>query len=113
MINQTYELNMTPGAVWPVVHVSQFDSSTRMLRFVLYDGADLFTGGGEVELRGRTPSGDAFYADCNYGSSVASVTVTREMTYEEGRCICELRLISGGKHIGSANFILEVEKAPE
>lgn len=113
MIYQTYELNMTPGAVWPVAHVSQFDAYARTLRFVLYDGTDLFSGSGEVWLEGSTPSGLRFGAECTFADSIASVPVSRYMTEEAGRCICELKLYQGSQHIGSANFIVEVEKAPE
>ena len=124
-MEQKYTLSMIPHAEQflrgydaPVVHVSQFDKGIRKLVFHLIDGAkplvieDDFI----ANIYGMKPDGNAFEypMDVDIRTSTASVTVQEQMATVAGCVKCEIRLFKGsdtGETIGSANFIMLVEKA--
>ena len=112
MIYQSYDINMIPGGVPVIVQLSQYDAGTRTLQFTLYKGSELFTDSGTVTLRGKKPDGNVFEYECTYSNGVASIVVNEQMTPVAGKTLCELRVTNNGQVVGSANFIMMVEKAP-
>ena len=112
MIYQSYDINMIPGGVPVIVQLSQYDAGTRTLQFTLYKGSELFTDSGTVTLRGKKPDGNVFEYECTYSNGVASIVIEEQMTAVAGKVTCELRVTNSGQVVGSANFVMMVEKAP-
>ena len=110
----TKQLDMSPGAVSPVVHVSQYDSDFTIV-FTLYctDGTFTLESGTTAEVRGTKKSGTGYSATATVNISAKTVTVTghKQMTAVAGDNIYEITLYKGSKELNSINFILAVERA--
>lgn len=116
MITQRTRLDMRPGGVLPVVHVSQYDNDAAALIFDLYDDGELFTvpTGSSVLLNGLKPDNYGFsYQAASISGNTVVCNLTTQMTAVAGAVVCELRVRNGAgtQIIGSCNFILQVEAA--
>lgn len=114
MVTQKYNLNMVPGGMPVRVPVSQWDKGSRDITFTLYAGATLFEipSGAAVRIDGRKEDGTCFTYNTPGSGSTATVTLTEQMTACPGQTECQIVITSGEKVVGSANFILAVEKDP-
>lgn len=111
---QQIRLNMTPGGLPVVVHVSQSDAG-RALTFVLEEGKDAYEipEGSTVKLVGTKPSGLGFQLPAEYAGNIVKVTVVDTMTNEYGEFEAELRITDANDgRIGSANITVDAEKDP-
>lgn len=113
MITQTYKLDMVPGGMPQIIHVSQYDAGTRDLAFELHSGAMPWTvpTGATVTIDGTKPDRKAFSVTAAASGATVTATVTQQMTAAAGRAECQLTVTSGSNVLGSANFILDVERA--
>lgn len=111
MITQTHDLNLIPGSVPPVVHVTQYDKTARTLVFNLWDGETSFSvpSGAAVTIRGTKPDGNGFEYTATASGSTVSMDLQQQMATCAGSVRCELRIASGTQIIGTADFILEVK----
>ena len=114
MITYREKLNLSPGGIPLVVHVSQYDQDFTLV-FELYSSKGVFTieSGTTVQIRGTKTDGEGYSVDASLNVSSAVVTVTgdQQMTAAAGRNVFELTLWRGGKELNTANFILDVERA--
>ena len=112
MVTQTYNLNMIPNGQIINVHVSQYDIG-RVIVFNLYNGSAKFTpaSGTTATIDGTKPDNKGFSLTATISGSTASFTTTKNMCAVAGDTICEFRLIKNGQNVGTANFILKVERA--
>lgn len=112
MNTQKIKLNLIPGGIPPIVHVSQYDVG-RPLAFELYDGMSAATieAGTVVDIRATKPDGTGFEYACTWENNVVSIATQAQMTVLAGQIECELHLVKNQQEIGTANFILEVEEA--
>ena len=110
----TQSLNMSPGGIPPVIHVSQYDSDFTIV-FTLFSTVGDFTieSGTTAMVRGTKSSGTGYSADAAIDISAKTVTVTgnQQMTAAAGQNVFEITLLKGGKEISSKNFILLCERA--
>lgn len=113
MITQTINLNMVPGAVYPAVHVNQFDNDSGALKFNLYTGSGVFTipSNSVVVINGTKPDGYGFSYSATWSGNTVTANVTQQMTAVAGEAKCELRITKGSNVIGTQNFALMVEPA--
>lgn len=114
MFLQETDLNVVPGGIIPVMHVSQYDVG-RELKFVLYDGYDTadITTGTTVTIEGTKPDGHGFQYSgvLDQNAHTATFVTTEQMTVLAGAIECKLTLYLNSQRIGTALFILDVEKA--
>ena len=112
MVTQTYNLNMIPNGQIINVHVSQYDIG-RVIVFNLYNGSAKFTpaSGTTATIDGTKPDNKGFSLTATISGSTASFTTTKNMCAVAGDTICEFRLVKNGQNVGTANFILKVERA--
>ena len=114
MFLQNTDLNIVPGGIIPVMHVSQYDVG-RELKFVLYDGYDTadITTGTTVTIEGTKPDGHGFQYSgvLDQNAHAATFVTTEQMTVLAGAIECKLTLYLNSQRIGTALFILDVEKA--
>lgn len=112
---QTTNLQIAPGGVKPVIHVSQYDVG-RQFSLRLFDGSLPYTPptGALVFINGEKPDGKGFsYTDnVSVDENVVTITTTIQMTLLEGTVRCELRIYQNGLNIGTVNFDLVVEHSP-
>lgn len=112
MITQTYDLNLIPNSAITLIRCSQYDSESRTLTFNLYNGAVAYEvpSGAIVTVRGTKKDNTGFEYQCSSSGSEVSVEIKDQMTIFAGTLECELRITYQSKILGTANFILEVEK---
>ena len=110
----TQPLNMSPGGIPPVIHVSQYDSDFTIV-FTLFSTVGDFTieSGTTAMVRGTKSSGTGYSADATINISAKTVTVTgnQQKTAAAGQNVLEITLLKGNKEISSKNFILLCERA--
>ena len=114
MITHSEKLNMTPGGIPVVIHLSQYDDDFSLV-FDLYttDGTLSIQSGTTVAIRGTKSDGNGYSVDATIDINNSRVTVTgdQQMTAAAGKNIFELTLTKDGKELNTANFILDVERA--
>lgn len=110
----TQPLNMSPGGIPPVIHVSQYDSDFTIV-FTLFSTVGDFTieSGTTAMVRGTKSSGTGYSADATINISAKTITVAgnQQMTAAAGQNVFEITLLKSGKEISSKNFILLCERA--
>lgn len=110
---QSFNLNLAPGSFKQVFNASQYDVG-RELKITIYDGSALYAipTGATVKVEGTKPSGLGFSVSCTFDGSEVTVTTTDTMTNEWGRVPVELSISKSGLLLGTANFILDIERSP-
>lgn len=123
MIVRRFKANMVPGGRAEVVNLSQYDSDA-VLEFELYTTEGIFTveSGTTVLIRGSKPDGNGISLDAELESTldsetgqyvhVVTVEVNQQMTAVAGRSFYELSLRKDDVELNTANFIIDVERAP-
>lgn len=115
MQSRDYNINLR-GEYNPItaVYLSQYDSGVE-LHFHVYDGTEPagISGGAEISIMGRRPSGVGFDIPCTVVSNnLVIVSTTTDMTGEAGTFPVEIRFSRAGTDIGTVNFDFVIEKAP-
>ena len=114
MITINTILDMRPGAVPKIIHLSQYDSDFSLVfRLHASFGTLNIESGTTAEIRGTKKSGTGYSASATLNTTNNTVTVAgdAQMTAVAGQNIYEIVLIKNNKVLGSANFILLVERA--
>lgn len=112
MTTQTFNLELMPYGVPPIVHVSQYDKGQTWLFNILFNN-QLFSipEGCSITVQGTKQDGTGFQYACTYSGSQVTVTEEQQMTIFAGDVTCELRITKESSIIGTLNFILRVEPA--
>lgn len=113
MITQTINLNLIPGSPQPRINVSQYDNGSRTLQFNLYNGVSPYEipSGASVYIVGTKADNTGFEYACTFDGSLVSVDITDQMTVFAGEVQSELQIRQSGEVLGTANFIINVERA--
>ena len=111
MRNQTINLNLIPGGVMPVVHLSQFDQDVDgSLIFNIYNGAVPFDLTDCVaHIQGHKPDGTAFDYQCTVHETYVTAATEYQMTVVAGQYQAEMRISKDGSAVGTVNLIFSVE----
>lgn len=107
---QTLNISITPKLSQPVLYLSQNDiGRTFVINLKDFD----ISSGATAVIHATKPSefGFSVSADSITGNAI-SFTTTAVMTDEYGRFPAEVHIESGSVKLGTANFIIEVEKNP-
>lgn len=113
---EAINLDVLPGAMPPIVHVSQGDVG-RQFQISIYDetGSAYSLTGKTLSIVGHKGDGNVFqYAIPSSAVSGNTVTITTEeqMTPAAGKALCEIRIEQNGTKIGTCNFVMQVEQGP-
>ena len=96
------------------IRVSQFDTMWRFVFTILYrDRLWRLPGGASAVLNGRKPDGTVFAYEAEIEDNCVCLDCDIQMTAVAGATVCELSILSEGKVVGTANFLLDVEAAPK
>ena len=111
---QMIYLDLVPGGLPPIAHVSQGDTAARKLVFrIMENGQLVYTRGLSAIIKGKKPDGAMFSYDCDTGYDYQIIRgCTAQMTAVAGQTECELQLTTSTGIIGTLNFILDVEADP-
>ena len=113
MTSQTFELDLIPQGVPPVVHVSQYDRGQVWFIEVLENGVPYeIPTGCAVTIQGSKPDNTAFQYACTYSGNIVAAVLMQQMCAVVGDVSCEVRITANdaAQIIGSLNFIIEVEE---
>ena len=113
MITQTYQIDMIPSGEPVVVHVSQYDTEGRTLAFDLYNGGVKYNVpvGSTASISGTKPDGTGFAYAMTVSGNTCSIDIPQQVALIAGDVIAEIRLTDDDAIIGSANFIIRVERS--
>ena len=123
MILHRFKVDMVPGGKTAIVNLSQYDSDA-VLEFELYasEGSLVIESGTTAMIRGSKPDGNGISLEAELESTqdagtglythVVTVTLNQQMTAVSGRSFYELSLRKDDKELNTANFILDIERAP-
>ena len=113
---QTIIVDITPGAKEkPVLNASQFDNG-RPFNVALAWGGVPFTDASDfdIEIHIKKPDGNIVTAEPDsVVNEVCAFLTTEQMCACHGINECEIVLLDNDIQIGTGNFILDVEKAPD
>lgn len=114
MIEQTYRIDMIPDGAPVVVHVSQYDTAARRLSFELYNGGVAYElpAGAVASIAGTKPDDKSFLYAMTVSGNLVSIDLQQQMALVAGDVPAEIQITGDGGKIGSANFIIRVERGP-
>lgn len=113
MITQTYKIDLVPHGEPVVVHVSQYDVEGRTLAFELFNGGVAYNVPGTVTaiLTGTKPDGTGFMYNMAADGNTVSIDIPQQVSVLAGDVPAEITLADGAAKIGSANFVIRVERS--
>ena len=117
MIVYSRRINMVPGEVPVYIHMSQYDTDV-VLQFELYasEGTFVVEQGTTALIRGTKPDGNGISLDAEIetegGITTVTVEVIQQMTAVAGKALYELSLRKDNVELNTANFVLDIERAP-
>lgn len=112
MTTQTFNLDLIPQGIAPVIHVSQYDKGqTWIFNMLEANQAYNIPAGASVTIQGTKKDGYGFQYGCTYSESVVTAIEEQQMTVLAGDTPAEIRINKDGELIGSVNFIIRVEPA--
>ena len=114
MIEQTYRIDMIPDGAPVVVHVSQYDTAARRLSFELYNGGVAYElpAGAVASIAGTKPDNTSFLYAMTVSGNIVSIDLKQQMALVAGDVPAEIQITGAEGKIGSANFIIRVERGP-
>lgn len=113
MQTQVISLDMVPGGIPPVVHISQNDTAARKFYFRILNNGELFDCTGlSAYIQGIKPDGASFSYECSVYQYSIQRSCTEQISAVAGQVIAELKLLDGDGIVGTANFIIDVEPDP-
>lgn len=114
MLDKNITLRLGDTGAPARIRVSQFDTMWSFVFTIVYNGQKWSVpSGAEAVLNGRKPDGNVFAFSGTVADGKVTVDCDVQMTAVAGPVVCELSVLSGGKVVGTANFILDVEVAPK
>ena len=113
MTEQTFNLDLIPDGIPPIVHVSQYDKG-QLWKFNIILNNTLFTipENSSVTVQGTKKDGTGFQYACTYSGSQVVVKEEQQMTIFYGDVKAEIVIVNGDDLIGTLNFIIRIEPAP-
>lgn len=112
MTTQTFDLDMIPDGVAPIIHASQYDKGQTWLFNIFADITPYnIPAGATVTIQGTKPDHTGFQYACTYSGNQVTATEMQQMTVLPGDVPTEIRITKNDEIIGSINFKIRVEPA--
>ena len=113
---EAINLDLLPGAIPPIVHVSQGDVG-RKFAISIYDdtGAAYTLTGKNISIVGHKEDNNIFQYDISssaISNNTVTITTEEQMTTTAGKVLCEIRIEYDGTKLGTCNFVMDVEQGP-
>ena len=112
MTSQTFNLELIPQGVPPIIHVSQYDKGQTWLIDVTENGIPFtIPADTSATVQGTKPDNTGFQYSGTADGTQVEFTLQEQMTVLAGEYDCELVLVNGNDQVATINFILQVEPA--
>lgn len=112
MTTQSFDLELIPGGVAPVIYASQYDEGQTWLISLKANNQPFnIPSGASVTIRGTKPDSTGFQYPCTYSGNIVTAEEQQQMTIKAGKVPCEIVISKSGAIIASLNFYLIVEAA--
>ena len=109
-----YRLDMMPGSVPDIVHISEKDAGSRELAFRLLLQGEAFTvpADADVLIVGRKSDGTTFSEEATASDDLVTIAVTADMSDVAGPAMCRISMTDDDAVINSQLFVLMIESDP-
>ena len=107
-----FTIDITPGALPPVVHVSEYDTG-RQYGVTITDGNGPFSIplGATATVEGTLNGTIGFTTSATIANGNVMFTLTESMTAQSGRAWVKIKIVKDGEPVSTAAFILAVDRA--
>ena len=111
LINRSFKLENTPGAMPPIIHVSEYDIN-RQFTITLTENGQVYTipANTTAKIEG-TLNGHGFSVSATVSGNTITFTLTTDMTAYAGEAYTKVVLTNGGNPVSSCAFVLAVDRA--
>lgn len=110
MTTQSFNLDLIPQGVNPLVYVSQYDKGQTWLINLFVNNLPFnIPSGATVTIQGTKPDSTGFQYPCTFSGNVVTAIEEQQMTVLAGKVPCEIVVALSGAKIASLNFCLAVE----
>ena len=111
LVIQEFTLDITPGGIPPVLHVTEYDENMQVVVHLLQRWqAFTIPTGTTVKIEG-TLNGHPFSADATVDGSNVTFELTKSMTAYAGRAWTKIKLTQNSKPVSTCGFWLECDRA--
>lgn len=113
LVTTDFNVNITPGAMPPVVHVSEYDIGRSYTVGLIGENDDTFTipTGTTVTIEGTLNSAVGFSTPATISNNKVAFTLTESMTAYAGKAWCKIKLTLSDEPVQTCAFILAVDRA--
>lgn len=110
MTTQSFDLELIPGGVAPVIYASQYDKGqTWLISLKANNQSFNIPSGASVIIQGTKPDSTGFQYPCTYSGNIVTAEEQQQMTIIAGKVPCEIVITQSDAQIASLNFCLIVE----
>lgn len=113
LVNSAFTVNVTPGAMPPTVHVSEYDIGRTYTVTINGQNGSAFNipSGTTATVEGTLNGVIGFTTNATISGSTVSFTLTESMTAKSGKAWCKIKLTLNNEPIQTCAFILAVDRA--
>ena len=113
LVNSAFTVNVTPGAMPPTVHVSEYDIGRTYTVTINGQNGSAFNipAGTTATVEGTLNGVIGFTTDATISGSTVSFTLTESMTARSGKAWCKIKLTLNDEPIQTCAFVLAVDRA--
>lgn len=113
LVNKSFSVNVTPGAMPPIVHVSEYDVGRAYTVSILDEQGNTFTipSGTTASIEGTLNGSVGFTQSATVSNNQVSFTLSESMTAYSGKAWCKIKLTLNSEPIQTCAFILAVDRA--
>ena len=113
LVNSAFTVNVTPGAMPPTVHVSEYDIGRTYTVTINGQNGSAFNipSGTTATVEGTLNGVIGFTTGATISGSNVSFTLTESMTARSGKAWCKIKLTLNDEPIQTCAFVLAVDRA--
>lgn len=113
IVNRSFSVNVTPGMMPPIVHVSEYDVGRAYTVSILDEQGNTFTipSGTSASIEGTLNGSVGFTQSATVSNNQVSFTLSQSMTAYSGKAWCKIKLTQNSQPIQTCAFILAVDRA--
>lgn len=113
LVNRSFSVNVTPGEMPPIVHVSEYDVGRAYTVSILDEQGNTFTipTGTTASIEGTLNGTVGFTQTATVSNNQVSFTLSESMTAYSGKAWCKIKLTQNSQPIQTCAFILAVDRA--
>ena len=113
LVNRSFSVNVTPGMMPPIVHVSEYDVGRAYTVSILDEQGNTFTipSGTTASIEGTLNGSVGFTQSATISNNQVSFTLSQSMTAYSGKAWCKIKLTQNSQPIQTCAFVLAVDRA--